>query len=273
MKKWYKLVFKQLQPIHIGAGNYGVINETRIFIPGWTMWGALTKTYNLQSKKDLSENQELFEDISCFYPSFDKEGNDVLFPNFKKGEFYLGEEYSEKKFRAKFVDTYVSTAIMPNSRMAKDESLHEIDVILLGAKTDFIEKEVEKQLYWVGILKIDEDTKNNFLIENLKITIGGDARYGLGKLKLLSSEDEADLNQWGISDKGEIKIIDKSAVKNYVPLKEIKQFEGKTELLAEFDFRKALPKATNPKLYIIPGSNKVVPERALNLKKGGGNHA
>jgi len=105
-KKWYKLVFKQIQPIHIGVGSYGVVNETRIFIPGWTMWGALTKAYNLQNNQSLSENQELFENISCFYPCFNKDGKDVLFPNFENGEFCLGK-YSEDEFRAKLVDSFV----------------------------------------------------------------------------------------------------------------------------------------------------------------------
>lgn len=66
-KEWHKLVFKQVQPIHIGTGSYGVMNETRIFIPGWTMWGSLTKAYNLEMGSDLSENQDLFENISEKY--------------------------------------------------------------------------------------------------------------------------------------------------------------------------------------------------------------
>ncbi len=48
---WYKLVFKQNQPIHIGYIDWGVVNETQIFIPGWTMWGALTKAYNICNSK------------------------------------------------------------------------------------------------------------------------------------------------------------------------------------------------------------------------------
>ena len=113
-KQWYKLIFKQVQSIHIGAGNYGVVNETRVFIPGWTMWGALTKAYGIahgwkNNDWGSESNQKIFENISCFYPAF-KNGDDfeILFPQFKNGEFYLGD-YSEDEFRAKFVDTFVST--------------------------------------------------------------------------------------------------------------------------------------------------------------------
>ena len=151
-KKWYKLIFRQVQPIHIGSGSYGVINETRIFIPGWTMWGALTKAHNLENEKDLSDNQELFKNISCFYPAFKNSNDfDILFPKFEDGEFCLGE-YTEDKFRAKFVDTFMSTAIDSFSNTALDDSLHELNVILPGAKADFVEDDKEKQLYWVGVV-------------------------------------------------------------------------------------------------------------------------
>jgi len=228
-KKWYKLVFKQLQPLHIGAGSYGVISETRIFIPGWTMWGALTKAYNIQCNDGkLSENQELFEEISCFYPCFDGKGDNPLLPAYKNGEFYLGD-YSESEFRAKFVDTFISTAVLPGSRMAKDESLHEINIILPGAKSEFLENENEKQLYWVGMLKIEEDKKSEFLRENeLEITVGGDSRYGFGRLKLVMIDE---IDKDNNSDD-----FDKLFKANYVVIKnpdERKLLSGDVEFIIE----------------------------------------
>ena len=219
-KKWYKLIFKQVQPIHIGFGSYGVINETRIFIPGWTMWGALTKAYNLKNRKSLSDNQELFSKISCFFPAFKKNDNfEILFPKFKDGEFHLGE-YSEDKFRAKFVDTFMSTAINPLSNTALDDSLHELNVILPGAKADFCEKEEEKQLYWAGIIELDENIK----IPN-EIYIGGDVKYGLGKMILKASENIQDTNE-------EFKNFKKA---NYFPVNNESEEIKKVELLIEIE--------------------------------------
>ena len=64
-KKWYKLVFRQEEPIHIGKGSYGVLSETRVIIPGWTIWGALVNKY--VKDKNGTENYEktgkLFEVI------------------------------------------------------------------------------------------------------------------------------------------------------------------------------------------------------------------
>ncbi len=225
-KKWYKLVFKQIQPIHVGAGSYGVINETRIFIPGWTMWGAMTKTYNLKNGEALSKNHDVFENISCFYPCFKDRGEyKILFPKFEKGKFYLGN-YSEDKFRAKFVDTFISTAIDSRTNTAIDESLHELNIILPGVKADYLEDEKEIQLYWAGIVQLEESKKDSLPDE---IYIGGDARYGLGKMKLCKNNiTETTLNDWEIKD---------GALTNYFPVEAYNNMphNSKIELLVEIE--------------------------------------
>lgn len=156
---WYKLVFKQNQPIHIGYIDWGVVNETQIFIPGWTMWGALTKAYNVCNKKSLSDNKDLFETITCFYPCFNSDGNEVLFPEYKYGEFYLGGS-SEDRFRLEFVDVFISTAVYPHSRQAVENSLHEIEYILPKSKK-IKPKDSPKQLYcWIVRNKRRKRTEN-----------------------------------------------------------------------------------------------------------------
>lgn len=194
---WKKVVFKQIQPIHIGVGSYGVINDTNIFIPGWTMWGALTKAYNLANGWLLSEKQSVFGKISCFYPSDNDEGKNVLFPWINnKGIFNLGD-YSDAEFRAKFVDTFTSTALVPVSRSAKEESLHEVNIILPGKKQDFRydqNKSLNKGLFWAGIVNIDgkdnnKDNKESFLAKGTQIFVGGDLRYGLGLMEIVHCED------------------------------------------------------------------------------------
>ncbi|MBB6062779.1 hypothetical protein HNP65_001231 [Thermosipho japonicus] len=180
---WYKLVFKQVQPIHIGYKRYGVINETRVFIPGWTMWGALTNIYGLYTGS-YEDIDKVFEEISCFWPSFDKRGNNVLFLSLRDGKLYLGN-FSEEKFRTMFVDTIISTAISPVLRSAKDESLHEIDVILPRPREEFVrELDDNISLYWVGILNVKDQKLLSFLKSGLEIFVGGDIKYGLGLLKL-----------------------------------------------------------------------------------------
>ncbi len=273
--KWYKLAFKQNQPIHIGSTKWGIVNKTEIFIPGWTMWGALTKTFNQYSKRKLSGNQELFETITCFYPSFDKEGSNILFPNYKNGLFYLGEDYSEDKFRYEFTDTFVSTAIIPGLRSAKEESLHEIEILLPQSKKD------KKPLYWVGILGINNDL-SDFIKEGLNIYIGGDVKYGFGELQLISSleiENNDELKDWNIDDNGCLILDDNKNIKQFLKFSPEIKFEGELKLLAEFDFTKNTPEikkikevdySINAGYFINIGSkiNSEIPNLSFKLVKG-----
>jgi len=248
--KWYKLVLKQNQPIHIGSARWGVVNETEIFIPGWTMWGALTKAYNQYSKSKLSDNQKLFETITCFYPSFEENGDNALFPKYENGSFYLGEEYSEDKFRYEFTDTFVSTAIVPGTRSAKDESLHEIEILLPQSKKE------KKSLYWVGVLGIDNDLPD-FFKKGLKIYVGGDIKYGLGELQLhLDPELENGLflEGWNIDNNGYLNLSNDKNIKQFLEFSPEIKFEGELKLLAEFDFTKNTPKVKKAGYFINIGS-------------------
>jgi len=226
---WYKIIFRQIQPIHLGHRKHGVINETRVFITGQMMWGALTNAY---FHKTGQYDKELFENISCFYPMVD---NVVLYPRFEDGAFYLGS-CSEKEFRQLYVTTLLSTAINPNTLNAKDESLHEIDVIL------------PNNLDWIGYVNCDKEK-----LKKLKeIFIGGDSRYGFGLMKLESIEEATDYTQNPIKGKSE-NFTSTQALTNFVKFTNQK-FEGRLELLAEYDFSKNRPKILNSSFYISSGS-------------------
>jgi len=232
---WYKLTFKQLQPINLGYKKHGVINETRIFITGQTMWGALSNAY----AKTESYNETLFENITCFYPMID---NEILYPKYKDGEFYLGD-MSEREFRYQFTTTYLSTAINPLSKNAKDESLHEIDVIL------------PKDISWVGYLDIED--KNKIPKE---IYIGSDSRYGFGLMKLDGKPIEDDFSYKVIKGKYQDDNYPKDKpLSNFLEFKKSIKFEGKLELLAQFDFGENNPKVKeNSGAFYIGVGSKVV---------------
>ncbi|HHW58077.1 MAG TPA: hypothetical protein GXX15_10565 [Clostridia bacterium] len=197
---WYKLIFKQSQPIHIGSVEWGVINETEVFVPGWTMWGALTNQFLKRiGYSEIERAKKLFEKITNFYPAIEQKIENSLerkstvlqelFPQYKKGDFAFKkslrndkseqnrednekEEFiSKDKFKFEFVDTLVSTALEPLLRSAKDESLHEFEYILPKSKLDLEEKSRENnlnQLYWVGLIGFEDEAikEINSLIKN-----------------------------------------------------------------------------------------------------------
>jgi len=238
MGKWKKVVYKQIQPINLGYKKHGVINETRAFITGQSMWGALTNAYGQKEKwakndYDNTENQKIFENITCFYPMIK---GAILYPRYENGESYLGY-CSEKEFRKDFTTTYLSTSINPTTLNAKDKSLHEIDVIL------------PKDIYWVGYLKIDD-------IEKIpdEIYIGSDSRYGLGKMKLDKNLTKEDNYSYEVV-KGVYKEYPKNEpLSNFLEFKPDIEFEGEIELLAQFNFSGVTPTVDEAKFYITPGS-------------------
>ena len=287
-KKWYKLVFKQNQPIHIGKVNWGVINETEIFIPGWTMWGALTNAYLRESGfKNEEEVEKKFEVITNFFPSFD--GKTILEPNYrdedfhldKDGEFHLGD-FSESEFRLYFVDTTLKTSIEPILRKAKDEHLYEFDYILPVPKREFRkaleEKGFRDNLYWIGLIRIEEKIKKDFLEEGLKILVGGDTRYGLGELELLKLDgevSESELRDWNLTPQGIFSFPNsdskKVKLRNYLLFSnsDSVRFEGELTLLSEFDFRCRVPVVKDAGFYITPGSELMEePDGKFELRKG-----
>ena len=265
---WYKLIFKQNQPIHIGSTKWGVVKETDLFISGQTMWGALT---NAHYQKNGTYDENKFKTISNFFPSLD--GEIILKPSYENGEFYLGN-VSEEEFRAYFVDTYVQTAIEPVSRKAKNESLHEIDFILPRPKKDFqgIEKLelLKNQLYWVGIIKTDD----NFLKKGFKIYVGSDVRYGYGELELVDVKPlaEEDKKIWWIDDEN-ITLKTNEPSPYFIELDNNSnfEFEGEILLLTEMNFQKNTPEVNNAKFYIAVGSKVISSNGAQNqviLEKG-----
>lgn len=259
---WYRLIFKQNQPIHIGGLKWGVLNETLLFIPGSTMWGALTNAYLLKnkpsSKEELEKIKEYFKVITCFYPCFDKEGNKVLFPKFNGGRFYLGD-FLEEEFRFYFTDSLVRTALEPMGRGAKENALYELEFILSKPKKGFHED--IRSLYWVGVIKIDEAVKEiiekeSFLKEGLKVFIGGDVRYGFGELELVKKDNDIgneELEKWNLNENGTLEIKELT-LRNFLEFDNKIKFEGKLLLVPELDFKENIAKVQDAKFFISPGS-------------------
>lgn len=253
---WYKIQLKQLSSIHIGKKNYGVLAETRLFIPGWTIWGALVNSYgrlNGGSIDAFNEGKELFENITCFY--IIRNTKKVMFPEFYNGKLYLGN-MPEEEFRSKFTYTFTSTAIEPDCIAARDASLHEIEIILPKAKKS------TENIYWVGLVGIEnskEEIFNRFLNKIVELPVGGDTSYGFGKMEIDNKEyylaNEKDLMDWGLTSKGKLNISIGNSSRNYIQLSNTyKLKKGKLEFIVQYDFSDDIPFIEGTKYCFVPGS-------------------
>lgn len=205
--KAYRLVYRAMSPVHIGWHTLGYIKLTRHYIPGKSMWGAmtanLTRTYGIRGVNDYAVFGDLLKtDIlaSYFFPAID--ADNPLLPHYTDLGIIYGAtcrgKYAKEEFERLFIGSFGQTAIMPQSNTAEDESLHESEYISPGIK----ENGEYKPVLFVGYLFIKEGASLNgkkigwdegeiLLYPAIReIFIGGDIKYGWGQLKLLNSPGE-----------------------------------------------------------------------------------
>ncbi|MHA1490939.1 MAG: RAMP superfamily CRISPR-associated protein [Promethearchaeota archaeon] len=206
----FELIYEVKSAAHIGNGSqFGISNKTRFYIPGKTMWGAITAiitrwymtNYDPHSYKEIGEFIRENLIFSYFYPYYmDKnEKMHILHPNYSDMGFGFGIRdngfiMSKIEFESKFITSYISTAIDTNSKTAEDESLHEIELLnpskFIGHI--FINKEQVNNNSILKIhisneekVKISKDKETIELFELIKnVQVGGERTYGFGKLKL-----------------------------------------------------------------------------------------
>ncbi len=278
--KWYKVVLNQITPVHVGKRIWGVLSETEVFIPGWTVAGALTHLCLLSRINSATNNEDIlnkFQVITNFYPVLKNgEKEKILFPQFENSNFYLGDyledefrykedefRYKEDKFRYKYVEADFKTAVEPILRKAKDENLYEFEYIVPEFK-------------WVGLIKLEESIKKK--LENFKeIFIGGDVKYGYGRFtftvkELEEEEKEKELKKFNLSLEEEgIKIKNteepircfvefKDAIKDKISL-------GIPRLYTRLNFRGATP-VVEEAYFLLPPGSKIKYEGPFSLEFG-----
>ena len=201
----YELRFKAKSGIHVGYRKLGMINQTRYYILGKTMWGAVTailsrnimEKYNPEDYKKMGEFVKEHLIFSYFYPTLNDQ---PMYPNYdnKKG-LVFGEDKTKEEFEKEFVSSYVSTAVDPSSRTAEDGSLHEFEYI--KHETEFVGhlfandgNGIRFENNSILINALDDNvklTQNISLFDTIKqIQVGGERNYGFGWLELVPDIDK-----------------------------------------------------------------------------------
>ena len=210
--KCYELKYEAKSPLHIGYGSQlGIVNRTRYYIPGKTMWGAVTavlsrrimQSYDKGIYKEIGEFVAKHLIFSYFYPV---KGADIFYPNYTKAGLKFVNEMegktvmSKEEFEHEFIISYVSTAIERGKGTAEEASLHEIELISPVKLTGYLFTDLQKDQSYADTnviemgedkirLKIDGEEIEIFDVIK-DIQIGGERIYGFGKLKLIDNEIE-----------------------------------------------------------------------------------
>ncbi len=281
--KIFEILLKQEEPIHIGRYAWRVLNETEVFIPGWTIWGALVNFFILENKESITEERlrgikESLKYISNFFPTIKLNGNfQILFPEYKNGVwgFSLNEEVfiKEEEFRFNFVSADFKTSIEPILRKAKDEHLYEFEFIKPRGKL----RNNVVDLYWKGFIIINEDLIKDWIqnIQDKELFIGGDTRYGFGKVKVeeVKEVENEFLNKWNIeidfnSKKLKLKPFEPSRF--FFEFKKEMKIEGELQIIPQLNFRQNTPIIEDAKFFVRVGGKLINSENDLSfiLDKG-----
>lgn len=202
-----KLVYKAVSPIHMGCYTLGYIKLTRPYITGKAMWGAatanMTRTYGKDGTDDYREFGKLFKEkiiFSYFYPAIDP--CTPLLPCYTEKGVKYGK-WSEDEFQRLFLGSSINTAIEPDSNTAEYETLHESEYIHHKVREDSSGK--AHSVFFVGYIFISDEASiggqpviwqgaTGFQLANAvqEIFVGGDIKYGWGRLILQNDKCETD---------------------------------------------------------------------------------
>ena len=217
--KCYELEYKAKSGIHIGYGSQlGILSRTRYYIPGKTIWGAVTAAlsrrimgnYDAEIYRKMGEFVKHHLIFSYFYPL--KEG-DVLYPNYTEEGFGFGNKgggefvMTKEEFEKEFISSYISTALDKNSMTAEEGSLHEFELIspveFVGYLFTNLEKGQGSATYGLPIfvkevsndeIRVEIRGKEVEVFEAIReIQVGGERIYGFGELELTGIEEKEDM--------------------------------------------------------------------------------
>jgi hypothetical protein len=190
----YQVTFRLLSPVHIGWHKLGNLQQTRPYITGRNLWGALTARLTRQDGNDnykvIGEQVDAQLAFTYFYPST-KQDTVELWP-------WRDERDNWDMFAWTFLGSYASTAL-EDGRGAQAGSLHETEFIASNTRDG-------EPVYLVGYF-FKKDTCQLLWEKALgKLQFGGERGYGWGRVELVRFQKCEEANPvicFGYEFKGE----------------------------------------------------------------------
>lgn len=182
----YRLCFQLLSPLHVGERKVGNLMETRPYVPGRTLRGALVArltqdAYPSPQPQDyirIRDQVKKYFRLGYLWPSLD--GQSPYFP---------WEHEEEWDYMLK--GSHIGTPLDPARGSAEMGGLHEIEFIAPFTRDG-------RPVYFIGDLWVKDgaDAQFDWRDAMKRLRLGGERTYGWGRVRLL-----ADLNQ-GTQGKG-----------------------------------------------------------------------
>ncbi|OAG28548.1 RAMP superfamily CRISPR-associated protein [Thermodesulfatator autotrophicus] len=153
----YRIVLRLLSPLHIGKRKYRNLMETREYVPGRTLWGALTARI---TRDYFGGRPEFYERVGRFLMENFRFG--YLWPSLDGETPYFPWEHNDFDYLFKF--SYMGQPIDYGKKSTEEGMLHEVEFI--GPKT-----RKDQQVYFVGDLWIKSslNSHSDAIINSVKL--------------------------------------------------------------------------------------------------------
>lgn len=253
----YRWTWQLESPLYIGMAPAGSINRCRLYVPARNLWGAVTA--ELARKKAAAQFPQYLEVGSAIqerlrftylYPA-EKVGADwyAWLPQYEYGSGLVwrrendqGNPMPDRSLRARFLHTRPATAIDPSSHTAAEGSLHETECMnTFWRGTD---GRASSPVGLVGYVFVQDtasassvDLKLPDDLQSLHtLFVGGDTRYGLGRLTRAGELNDAVSDVFGqpVELSGDEPMIRSCRILGHA-LTEATEAYGQRELLLGWD--------------------------------------
>jgi hypothetical protein len=200
--KLYRWVWQLRSPLHIGATPAGSLNRTRLYIPARVIWGALTAELARKRNTNFPEYQNIGQSLrqrcrfTYLFPAQQANGRwQAWLPQYEEGHGLIWRREDrqnaedgapDRVFRSWLLTTRPGTAIQPDSDTAAEGTLREYEVITPWSCWDG--GGAPQPVAMAGYLFLADNAQQDVLnieelIEVKELFIGGDTRYGLGRVQ------------------------------------------------------------------------------------------
>ena len=216
----FRWVWRLEAPLFVGMHPAGALNRCRPYVPARALWGAVTaETARLESGEGFPKYEDVGAEVKRSYrftylfPAEKRDGRFLAWlPKFEKEKGLrwrlqdCGESWSDRDFRRRLLDTRPGTAIVPESDSALEGSLRHTECISPWWRDSNSQGETAAPVLLLGYVFLNDDLhhEQGEKIHEQKdipgrlravetLFIGGDTRYGLGKIRRIdtSSDDTA----------------------------------------------------------------------------------
>lgn len=175
----YRVIFRLRTPVHIGQSKVGNVQLTRPYVTGRVLWGALTA----RLARDQHQGKGPATDPGLYQKVGDAVHKYLAFTYFYPA-LQIGEDYQviwpwekEAAFRARFLGSYASTALVYPHHSASEGSLHEVEFIAPRTQDDGV------PVYLIGYV-FAQKSAPDWQSALHRLQLGGERGYGWGRVML-----------------------------------------------------------------------------------------